>query len=383
MKSLEKHIREALQARKEKGALRSLAPQNELRDFCSNDYLGLARSPMLKQQVQEAVNTTAVPHSGATGSRLISGNSSYYEQVEQAVAYFHKAACGLIYNSGYDANIGVLPVLARRGDTILYDQLIHASLRDGIRLSHARSFAFRHNDLNDLKAKLQQSGGTIYIVVESVYSMDGDQAPLEELLALCRSFKAQLIVDEAHATGIYGHKGEGLCVAQGIEKEVLIRIHTFGKAIGGHGAIVLCNPLIRDYLINYSRSFIYTTALPHHSLVHIEKAYEHLNTNAEAQQAVLENIRYFKQVLPPSLQQHFIASDSPIQCMIVPGNEGVKRISKALADKGYDIRPILHPTVPEGSERLRICLHGFNSKESIKGMLQCLEKEYKTIEAQG
>ena len=213
-------------------------------------------------------------NTGSGGSRLLAGNYPLIEKLEKSIASFHDAEAGLIFNSGYDANIGLLSCIALKEDTILYDQLIHASLRDGIRLGYAQSFSFEHNNPASLELRLKQAAGTVYVVTESLFSMDGDLAPLQEMAALCEQYNAKLIVDEAHATGIVGEHGEGLVQHLQLQSKCFARIHTFGKALGVHGAIVLGSSFLRSYLINFSRPFIYTTALPPCTVQHIAEAYK-------------------------------------------------------------------------------------------------------------
>lgn len=348
-----------LNARKEKNAFRVLTPPNELADFCSNDYLGLAQDQEILAQMVERASTV-----GATGSRLISGTSTLVEQLESELAAFHGTAAGLIFNSGYVANLGLLSCIASRQDTIIYDQLIHASLRDGIRLSNARAFSFYHNDLDHLLKKLERAKGNKYIVVESVYSMDGDQAMLPQIVALAQQFQAAVIVDEAHATGVLGPQGQGLVAACGLEKEVFARVHTFGKAIGSHGAIIVGDETLRHYLINFSRPFIYTTAMPDVILQGIQLAYQKMAAGDLVAQ-LHQNIMLFKSSVSQTVSQRLIPSNTAIQSLVVPQNDQVKWLACAIQRAGFDVRPILHPTVPEGQERLRICLHAFNQQEDI------------------
>ena len=357
-------IRNKLSNREEQNSLRSLRDNSRLVDFCSNDYLGFANTLPVKQSKQQ----------GATGSRLISGNSNQFERLEQKIANFHNANAGLIFNSGYDANIGLFSCIADKGDTIIYDQYIHASIRDGIRLSNARSFSFEHNNLLSLEKKLEQADGHILVAVESVYSMDGDLAPLEQIIEVCEKYKAHIILDEAHATGVIGEKGLGLAQELGVASKLFARVHTFGKAMGCHGAIILGSKDLKNYLINFARSFIYTTALSEHSLNSIESAYEKLNNAEEMITKLHQNITLFQSLLSKNLQTKLIPSSSPIQCLLVPGNNHVKKVESELQTKGFDIRAILHPTVPKGKERLRVCIHSFNSPEELKTCISHLEK---------
>ncbi len=362
----------ALAERRSADALRRLPAERNLIDFFSNDYLGFSHSPAVKQAIQTALMEDGPL--GATGSRLISGNRQEMEVFEQFLAAFHRSEKALLFNSGYAANQGLLSCMAERHDTILYDQLIHASLREGLKLSLATHYSFRHNDLQHLEQKLQVSKGQIFVVVESVYSMDGDEAPLIEMLELCEKYGTALIVDEAHATGVLGPEGRGLVAELGLEEQIWARIYTFGKALGGHGAAI-CGPgYLIDYLINFSKPFIYTTALPWHGLVGVQAAY-HQMQKGMALEALQQNIRFFTEQIPASLRPQFIPSRSAIQSLVYPGNSAVRELAKTLQDQGFAVWPILHPTVPKGQERLRICLHSFNTEEQIRLLLDLLEKK--------
>lgn len=371
MNSAEQFLQDRLQERTTKGLFRQLINTTLPFDFCSNDYLGFAKSPALKQLIEAQVKNIANYKNGSGGSRLLSGNHPYTEETEQFIANFHQAAAGLIFNSGYDANVGLLSAVPQRGDTIITDELIHASLIDGARLSHAERYKFRHNDLNDLAQKLKNAKGLIYVVVESVYSMDGDTAPLKEIVDLCKQHQAHLIVDEAHATGIFGHKGRGLTVQLGLEKDVFARIVTFGKAVGTHGAIILGSTALRNYLINFSRSFIYTTAAPIHHIVAINCAYQLLTTNDYPTQIAHKIILYNE--LLRNINLPIIKSSSAIQTILVNGNANARKAAAGLQEKGFDVKAILSPTVAEGKERLRICLHIYNSDEEIRNLAEQLK----------
>ncbi len=361
---IEDKIRAKLSNRKQKNSLRSLRTESNLIDFCSNDYLGFAKNLSVK----------AFNDQGATGSRLISGNSKQYERIENKIAAFHNAPAGLIFNSGYDANIGLFSCIADKGDTIIYDQHIHASIRDGIRLSNARSFSFEHNNIKALEKKLQQADGHILVAIESVYSMDGDEAPLKKIVAICEKYKADIILDEAHATGVIGESGVGLARSLNLESKIFARVHTFGKAMGCHGAIVLGSGDLRNYLINFARSFIYTTALSKQSLNTIESAYDKLKKSDDLIERLNQNISLFQSLLSKKLHSKLISSSSPIQCILIPENKTVKKVETGLQKKGLNIRAIMHPTVEKGKERIRICIHSFNSEKEIKICVSSLEK---------
>lgn len=350
-------------------ALRSLSVPNGLIDFSSNDYLGFATSLGLSAHLN-------LLQTGATGSRLITGNYVGYEATEQQIAAFHQTETALIFNSGYDANLGLLSSVPQRGDVVLYDALSHASIRDGIRLSAANAYKFEHNDLEDLARLLaQHQGKNLYVVTETVFSMDGDSPPLPRLTELCEKFGAFLIVDEAHAVGVFGKHGEGLVQEFQLEHRVFARVVTFGKALGCHGAAVLGTINLRDYLINFARSFIYTTALPPHSITTIATAYEKLYSSASDMIKLRENILHFsREQNRLGLAPFFVGGKSAIGSAIIPGNKRIREIAVALQSEGFDVRAILSPTVPEGQERIRFCLHSFNTTQQITLVLETLAK---------
>ncbi|SFG05924.1 8-amino-7-oxononanoate synthase [Salegentibacter agarivorans] len=372
-------LAKSLEKRKDENALRSLKRNAQLIDFSSNDYLGLASSAKVYNGAHQILEQNNLLINGATGSRLLSGNHKIYDLAENFLAEFHKTEAALIFNSGYDANIGFFSSVPKRGDFIFYDELVHASIRDGISMSNAKAYKFRHNNIEDLKIRLnklsQPENSEIYIVTESVFSMDGDLAPLRELAAISEDFKAFLVVDEAHATGIFGENGEGLVQEEGIQDKVFARLNTFGKAPGCHGAVILGSKGLKNYLVNFSRSLIYTTALPPHSVATILSVYqEFINEISEIQQ-LKNNIHFFRnQIEELEIKKHFIPSISAIQSCIIPGNEKVKNIAKILKQEGFEVKPILSPTVPKGSERLRFCLHSFNSENEIREVLKKLTK---------
>ncbi len=371
MKELDARLKKQLETRKEEHAYRRLTIPSGLIDFCSNDYLGLSANSKLRADLLQHFMAYPI---GSTGSRLITGHSLQAQELEQKLAAYHSAEAALLFNSGYTANLGLLATVPQRNDTIIYDQLSHASIREGIQLSKARSFAFRHNDVTHLKEKLSRATGQIFVVIESVYSMDGDFAPLSAITALLDDYNAVLIVDEAHATGVVGKKGEGLVASLGLEEKVWARIVTFGKAIGSHGAIVLGNKLLMNYLVNYARSFIYTTAMPPHSMKAIELAYEMLENRGLLEQ-LRSNICLFKGAIDPVWKDQFIESDSAIQSLLCPGNEQARALAKSLQEQGFDLRAILSPTVPKGKERIRICIHAFNTESQLLDLAKAINKK--------
>jgi len=377
--SATKFLIQSLEKREMQNALRRLTVNSDLVDFCSNDYLGFSKSIDLKNRIQEELNSFSFVSNGSGGSRLLAGNTDYAEKLEQKIASFHKVEAGLLYNSGYDANVGLFSAIGQKEDTIIYDELIHASVHDGMKLSQATCFLFKHNDLAHLEERLKIAKGNVFVAIESIYSMDGDYAPLAEIVQLCTQYNANLIVDEAHATGVTENLGKGRVQVLGLEKSVFARLHTFGKGLGCHGAIVLGSVVLRNYLINYSRAFIYTTALPMHSLVAINQAYKLLQESQDKIDTLQDLIFYFKEKSRGIPFLELIKSDSAIQCIVVSGNDNVKKIALLLQHNGFDIRPILNPTVSKGKERLRICLHVFNSKEEIDKLMYLLNKHLPTI----
>ncbi|UBZ07869.1 pyridoxal phosphate-dependent aminotransferase family protein [Salegentibacter mishustinae] len=379
MQDLPLKLAKSLENRKQEQAFRSLKRSSSLIDFSSNDYLGLASSEDIYNKAHEILKENELLINGATGSRLLSGNHILYDLTENYLAEFHQTEAALIFNSGYDANIGFFSSVPRRGDFIFYDELVHASIRDGIGMSHAKAYKFDHNNSAELQNKLAKIEKTddseLYIVTESVFSMDGDMAPLEHFAKISEEFGAFLIVDEAHATGIFGEKGEGLVQELKIQDKVFARLNTFGKAPGCHGAAILGSQDLKAYLVNFSRSFIYTTALPPHSVATILAVYQEFEKGISLIQQLKNNIQFFRsQVSQNKLLANFLESKSAIQSCIIPGNEQVKYVAESLKKEGFEVKPILSPTVPKGQERLRFCLHAFNSEEEISRVLKILTK---------
>ena len=360
----------ALAEREKQHLLRSLPLPPEGIDFYSNDYLGLARSEEFSLAIEEEY-ARAPKTNGATGSRLLSGNSIYAEQVEKHVANYHNVESALIYASGYIANVGLISSLATKETSLICDELIHASLIDGARLGKSQRFIFKHNDPDDLEAKLSQIAGQKLVLVESVYSMDGDVAPLERFTKLCEKYDAMLVVDEAHGIGVFGKKGEGLVQAMGLEDKALARIMTYGKAPGIHGAAVVGPNWLRNYQINFSRSLIFSTAPSNHHLASIKALYAHLEKAFPQQDSLRTIIEYFVKKREQS-DMHWLASPSQIQSLIVPGNEPVIKLAEKLKRAGINALPIRKPSVSEGAERIRFCLHSYNKKEEIDRLFDIL-----------
>jgi len=350
-------LEDKLDKRKVEGTLRQLVDFDHLFDFYSNDYLGIAKTTF-ERDLQH----------GSTGSRLISGHSKFIENAESELAHFYGMEAGLLYNSGYDANIGIFSSILDRGDTVIMDNLCHASIRDGIRLSFAKGYNFRHNDLNHLEERLKSAEGNVYVAVESVYSMDGDKAPLKAIVDLCHSYGAYLIVDEAHSGGIIGKGGRGLVNQLGLDDDVFLKLITFGKAYGSTGAIALCSESLRQYLINFSRPFIYTTGMAPYAVGRILQVVGKAAKMDQEREQIKSNINVLKTIAAQK-QLQLIKSDSPIQAIIIP--DIVKLLNKTdeLIRSGFAVRAISEPTVQKGSERIRLCVHSYNTEDEIVALL--------------
>ncbi|MCJ8164604.1 aminotransferase class I/II-fold pyridoxal phosphate-dependent enzyme [Pontibacter sp. E15-1] len=369
-----KKLQDKLTERAAQGNLRQLKTTTGLTDFCSNDYLGMARSEKLRAAIQAAEQHYSHLPLGATGSRLLSGNHLLFEELEETIARYHHGEAALLFNSGYAANVGLLSALPQRGDTVFYDEASHASMKDGLRLSFAKSYSFRHNNLQDLKQKLQHATGQVYVVVESVYSMEGDKAPLQELAQLCQQADAALIVDEAHAVGLYGPKGEGMTVALGLQEQVFAQVITYGKAMGAHGAAVVGPQALRNFLINFSRAFIYTTGLPTHALLVLKCGYTLLPEMDAERQKVKMLAGHLATQLNKIAGIRCPAAESAILSVFVDegGSAKLKDLALFLEKEKFDVRPVLSPTVPKGQERLRVIVHAYNTLQEIEGLAEAI-----------
>lgn len=345
--------------RQEEGILRSLSSFEEMIDFHSNDYLGLAKIPTNFSGTQF----------GSTGSRLISGTSKIALECESFLAAFFYTEAALVFNSGYDANLGFFSAVPQKGDTVIYDEHIHASVRDGLRLSFANAFSFRHNDLEDLAKKLERVSGTIYVAVEALYSMHGDFAPLKEIAVLCERKEAFLVVDEAHSAGVCGKDGRGLIDELELSAQVFARLITFGKAYGSHGAVILGNEQLKNYLLNFARSFIYSTALPPESYVRIMQMLEHKEIEIR-QQKLQKNISFFRSLVENSrISSH---PKSPIQTLKFENRKQLIAVSAKCLENGFAVKAVFSPTVLEKDECLRVNLHSFQEVEDIKEIGQII-----------
>ncbi|GAB7361257.1 hypothetical protein MBLNU230_g1318t1 [Neophaeotheca triangularis] len=371
-------------------------------DFSSNDFLSLAKSKDLHTAFLEELHK--FPHYnslGSGGSRLLDGNSTYAEKLEKDIASFHRAETGLLCNSGFDANVGLFSCLPQRGDVVVYDEYIHASVHDGMRLSRAsRCVKFDHNDLESFERILRSSdvGGdaavrdgkkSVFVAVEAVYSMDGDIAPLREMKRVLDEIlpggNGYLIVDEAHSTGVLGPRGSGLVCDLNMENDVLVRLHTFGKGLACNGAILLASPLIRQYMVNYARPLIYTTFMSYPALAAIRASYSFLMSGRT--ESLAQNLHSLTSQLHgqlttlinhldiPSPLSHLLRLPlsqpqySPIFSLL---SSQPKDLAAHCQRRGFVVRGIVPPTVPAGAERVRICLHAGNSTEEVKALVSCI-----------
>ncbi|KAJ3340895.1 hypothetical protein HDU91_000785 [Kappamyces sp. JEL0680] len=394
---MEAELKKRLSSREARYLKRSLfTPSTTLADFTSNDYLGLARNAELRRTIHARSESSAFI--GATGSRLLSGQSREIEDLEGFLSDFHQAEDALVFNSGFDANFGLFSCIAQKEDGIIYDELVHASVHEGIRASRASfSKSFAHNDTRQLTHLIQEFRqlsplGHLFVGIESVYSMDGCLASLQEIVQCMQTdANVHLVIDEAHSTGICGPSGRGLVCELGLQDKVFARVHTFGKAMGCHGAVVLGSSLLKEYLVNYARPIIFSTFLPMHSLVSIRLllagscrrcAYEYM---AQHQLTLLSRlhrlIRRFRDGLRCLDHGVLLDSATPIQGIIVPGNKNVVSVARAIQQQYLlDVRPIRSPTVPRGQERLRICIHVHNTDgeiDALVGAIVCLVAEPK------
>ena len=338
----------------------------------SNDYLGLATHPQLKEAIIRSVEEDHQVCS--TGSRLLSGNAERWERLEAEFAAFAGVEAALYFPSGYAANIGLFVAVVKPADTVFSDSANHASLIDGIRLSGARKVIFPHLGLAYLEDALRASKhdpGEKFVVVESIFSMDGDRAPLRDLLALCERFSASLIVDEAHATGVEGPEGRGLMAVAGTNECVLATVHTCGKALASMGAFVAGSKTLRDLLINRARTFIYTTALPPYCAAHVQQALK-LAAAADREREKLAELGGYLRGRLKAAGFDAGRSESQIVPLILGTNQAALRFASALESAGFSIRALRPPTVPEGTSRLRLSLNAKLSPADMDTLVETL-----------
>jgi 8-amino-7-oxononanoate synthase len=375
-------IEKLLAQRQKDGLLRILRPADSRRDgkiyrdgteffdFSSNDYLGLSGHQRLKEASQKAIESLGA---GASASRLLSGDLNIHHLAEERVAQFKGKESALVFNSGYQANVGIISSLCNRADAVFCDRLSHASIIDGVRLSGAKLFRFGHNDLDHLDSLLKKESPKFensLIVTETIFSMDGDKAPLKELVNIKDKYGCLLMVDEAHATGIFGKTGAGVVEEQGLSDRIELIMGTFSKALGSFGAYLACSRKIKDYLINSCRSFIYSTALPPAVMAANIEALNILKDEPFRRKKLLANADYFRDRLCQN--QFDVRGQSQIIPLIVADTGRASRLSTQLRRSGYWVLPIRPPTVPQGQARLRFSLTYHHTKQVLEALADCI-----------
>jgi len=365
-------LEKGLRLLEERHQRRSLAEIKGI-NFCSNDYLGLAEHPELRDAAVRALQNGA--RAGATGSRLLSGQTDSWRELEEEFARFAGTEAALFFGSGFAANMGMLAAVVGPDDVVYSDQLNHASLIDGMRLSGARKVIYPHLDLNALEDSLREDAGAPWrrvIVTESVFSMNGDVAPLREMATLAEKYGAAMIVDEAHATGVQGPEGRGLAAEAGILPQVLAILHTCGKALGSAGAFVCGPAALKDHLINHARTFIFSTALPPYFVEQIRAALR-LAVGMDQER---ETLKERSRDMICSLQKagfNTANSSSQIVPVILGKNEDTLNAAAHLQKEGFAVRGIRPPTVPAGQARLRLSLTTKIAEEDLNRLVSSLK----------
>lgn len=345
----------------ERAAMRTIRRQqgpSDLVDFYSNDYLGMATNDSFQQELAHFAMRYPDMLTGPRASRVLRGHHQRVAEVEEFIASQHGVQRALLVGSGYKANLALCSCLLARGDTVIVDEFVHRSIHDACSLGKATKWKFKHQDLDDLESKLKRALGHVVVIVESLYSMDGDLALLPEILSLCRRFGAQLLVDEAHAIGVFGL---GRVRQLGLQQDVMATVVTYGKALGFYGAAILGSNTLCDYLINFSSPLIYSTAVPVFQAQGIQQAYLQLEQQPRLLQRLQEKLVYFaaQGVDTPS------AAESPIKNIRFANCNALLDATEAIRQEGIDVYPIFPPTVKAGSERLRICIHNYNTSTEI------------------
>lgn len=346
--------------------------KREYIDFSSNDYLGLSWHPRLIEEAKKAIDKFGT---ASAASRLMSGDLEIHHLLEEKIAQFKNKKAALVFNSGYQANIGIISSLYREGDCIFSDRLNHASIIDGIRLSGARFFRFQHNDARHLELLLQKERSKFHnalIVTETIFSMDGNKAPLKELVQLKNKYNCQIMADEAHATGIFGKNGSGMVEEEGLQEKIDLIMGTFSKALGSFGAYLATSKRIVEYLINTSRSFMYSTALPPTIIACNLASIELIKEEPQRRLKLLESSQYFRERLKSKGFQ--VLGASQIIPVVLGENKKALQFAKALQEKSYWVLPIRPPTVPQGEARLRFSLTFNHSREILEKLIDDISK---------
>jgi 8-amino-7-oxononanoate synthase len=344
----------------------------EVINFSSNNYLGIANHPALAEAAKQAIDRYGC---GSGASRLISGNMTLHEELENRLAQFKSTEAALVFNSGFQANTGILATLAGEGDVILSDQLNHASIIDGCRLSRAQTVVYGHGDLDQIETNLKDAhhARRRLIVTESIFSMDGDEAPLTGIVELAEKYDALVMVDEAHATGVFGGTGAGLVSQYGLGDRVAVQMGTLGKALGGFGAYVAGTRVLRELLINRCRSFIFTTALPPAIMAMAIAAINLVEEQPERRHRLWENCRLLFKGLT-TVGFSLTALQSPILPLIVGDAERCMQFSRQLLERGVFAQGIRPPTVPPATSRLRITVMATHDRGHIEKALEVFQE---------
>jgi 8-amino-7-oxononanoate synthase len=341
------------------------------RDFTSNDYLGLAQHPALREAAARAMDEDGA--FGAGASRLLRGHHPRHHELEQRAAAFFGTQRALYLGSGYLANLALFSTLPGRHDAVVFDERIHASMKEGIHAAPAERFRARHNDLDsfeDCLRRAREEARDIWIAVESVYSMDGDIAPLDELLALAERYDATLIVDEAHATGVFGATGRGSC--EGLDTARLVTLHTCGKALGVAGALICASDTAIDYLINKARPFIYSTAPPPMLAAGVSRALQLVDEEPWRREALRARTALAADMLRTRLGSNVAFAGTQIIPVILGEDARAVAVAGNLQKQGFDVRAIRPPTVAAGTSRLRISIHAGHSEAEIAELAAAL-----------
>ena len=425
---LDRTLSALLARRRSLGRLRRLSPPSHsfgpgAADFSSNDYLSLSSSPDVQQAFLARLRRD-FPRLGSGGSRLLDGNSALAESLEKRIAHFHGADAALLFTSAFDANVGLLACAPQPGDVVLYDELIHASVHDGLRFSRAgRKLAFRHQsvvtgppaastDAEDIRpgaadpgppsldealraliagdngARVSDGRANVFICVEGIYSMDGDVLDLVKLITTMDEHlparNGYIIVDEAHSVGVLGPLGRGI-VAElplALQKRVWARVMGFGKAMGCAGGVVLCSEVVREYLLNYARTLIYTTSMSYPSLVALDVVYGCVASGQaeEKRRQLMSLVELAHQMLLAISRAQrgdggciHVGEDSPRSPIIPILTRRARNLAKFCQDRGFMVRPVVSPTVPKGKERVRVCLHAENTAKEVLGLGKAVE----------
>jgi len=381
MNDLLRELERELEKIRSQNLYRSLTPPKGL-DFCSNDYLGFSRDPRFRTAILEKLEQATGPDSvSSPASRLLRGNTSRHQALEQRLSGFKGTEAALIFPTGYQTNIGVFTALVRSQDRVLSDAQNHASIIDGLRLSGCQKIVFPHLDLEAVEEALirPHPEGKTFLVTESLFSMDGDVAPLETYAELAKKYEAYLIVDDAHAVGVFGEeRGSGLTERFGVEQRALAIVSTFGKAFGLFGAFVAGPQVVIEYLINRCRSFIFTTAVPPLLLYGVEAGLDLLDAEPERRKRVC--------LLADRLRQRFkkagldtLQSAGPIVPVVLGKSERALAVAQCLQEKGLDVRAIRPPTVEPETARLRISVHADHTEQQIDQLAEAVEKAVNKI----